>query len=228
MKLRKRHPNLVCSVAIGMEHCTIHTSEPMQKYAERIGADFFQITESKRRVPHLAKYDLILMAHKMGYERFLFLDSDIYVRRGIPNIFEYYTNALFNEMEDMDKLEYWKKRMFETMKSEIDPDFNLGDPYYNTGVMVLDEKGLNKIADRIRNLSEFKIVEIYYEQHQLNLLLKQEGLPEQQLNKRWNTFGSQNDLNSPELQESYFVHVPGITVKKHRSAKLKQIVEQLP
>jgi len=209
-----------------MEHCTVHTQKPMEDYAARIDADFFQITESKRKFPHLAKYDLILIAQRMGYERFLFLDSDIYVRRGIPNIFEHYTNALHNEMPNPEDLVYWQRHMFGTM-TEMDPTFKIGDPYYNTGVMTLDLEGLTKLKERIVNLDGFKTVEIYFEQHELNMLLKQEGLPHQDLDKRWNTVASQEDLNSKTLQDSYFVHVPG-TVVEERYTRLKQIVEQLP
>ena len=108
MALYKSHDNLLCSIAIDMDYCTAHTKERMQQYAKRIDADFYQVTESRRRIPHLAKYDLIMMASRMGYKRVLYLDCDIYVRRGVPNIFEYYSNALFNEQPLIARVEYWK------------------------------------------------------------------------------------------------------------------------
>ena len=228
MALKKRHENLVCSVAIGMEHCTIHTQEPMERYAERVNADFHQITQSKRRVPHLAKYDLIMMAERMGYKRFLFIDSDIYIRRGVPNIFEHYTNALFNEMPRLDEMLYWQRKMFETMTSKIDPDFKIGDPYYNTGVMVFDAEGIRKLSHRLTTMPKYKIVEDYYEQHELNWMLKQEELPHQNLSSRWNTYASYSDLKSDVLKDSCFVHVSSIQDKDERSAKLKQVVDLLP
>lgn len=228
MVLKKRHENLVCSVAIDMEHCTIHTQEPMERYAERVNADFHQITQSKHRVPHLAKYDLIIMAERMGYKRFLFLDSDIYIRRGVPNIFEHYTNALFNEMPNPSDLVFWQRKMFESMTAKIDPDFKIGDPYYNTGVMVFDKEGIKKLAHRLTTMPEYKIVEEYYEQHELNWILKQEALPDQNLSSRWNTYASYSDLKSDVSKDSYFVHVNGITDKDERSARLKRISEMIP
>jgi len=201
----------------------------MRKYAQRIGADFFVLRESTRKPPHLAKYDLLTMANTAGYQKILYVDADVYIRRGVPNIFDHYENALFNELPQKDEwFEPWQTKTVTTYKEQIDPEFEIGNPYYNTGVMVFNKDGLRRLCQELEKVQEHKTVPIYYEQHELNLLLKKAGLPESNLHERWNTYASMRDLNDRKLIDSYFIHTPGMTIPEQRVTKLQQIVTYLP
>lgn len=218
---------LVCSLAINMDECIDLTRRPMRLYADRVDADFFVLNHSNRNPPHLAKYDLLTAANTAGYEQVLYLDADVYVRRGVPNIFEHYTNALFDETPPDGYFEQHHHLIAKDMK-ELLKKYKLGDPYFNTGVMVFDREGLQSLCSVFNDYTEFTTHKTYFEQHQLNAFIHRAGIWTQHLSRRWNSFASDKMLTERYLLDSYFVHTPGIKNPKHRVAKLKQIKDALP
>lgn len=218
---------LVCTLAINMGECINLTRRPMRLYAQRVNADFHVWNKTDRDPPHLAKYDLLQTAHKTGYEQILYVDADVYIRRGVPNIFEHYTNALFNETPSDGYFEAHHHKIAREMR-ELISDYNLTDPYYNTGVMIFNAKGLERLCSVYSNDTSFQTYGAYFEQHQLNAFLKRAELPEQQLSRRWNSFASNRLFTDRFLLNSYFVHVPGLKTLEQKAAKLKQIKNALP
>lgn len=222
----KNKKRLICSISINMTNCMDYTRIHMKKYAERVGADFFVLREFNK-TPHLAKYELLSTAFKDGYNKVLYLDADVYIRSGVPDIFSHYQNALFDESEIIKG--YNKQKIESTTKSiqEIDPSYKEGDKYYNTGVMIFDRDGLKKLLTETSKTDEFKLSPSYYEQHEFNIFLKKAGLPYRSLNRRWNEYASSGPLNTDELINSYFIHVPGMKDSDQKAKRLASIISQL-
>lgn len=220
--LHKRNKWLIYTVDIGVEDYTNITNTPMSNYANRIGADFYTCRNTTRKSPYHAKYDIFSEACAIGYEKVLYLDSDVLIRRGVPNIFEHYTNALFNEIPLKEKYEIYD--IVKIMINIGDKKFDSNCPFYNSGVILFDNFGLQKLNKEFENIKDSTI----HDQYNLNNILRKIDLPIQHLNQRWNTNGGYRiPYDEPTLIDSYFIHVSKLELEK-RIEKLNMINTMFP
>ena len=80
----------VINIAIGEHYQQLSTlTHPtIRRYADRIGADFIAITEQKVSLttPHWEKFQLL--DYLNDYDRILYVDTDVLIRKNCPNIFD--------------------------------------------------------------------------------------------------------------------------------------------
>jgi lipopolysaccharide biosynthesis glycosyltransferase len=141
-----RHAIVTLCIGETAAKCAAISHPAIQAYAVRIGADFHVITE--RRWPdlhiHFEKfqmYDLV-----MGYERTLYLDSDVIVAPDAPNIFDVAPEgqlAFMNEREHFpDYSDFYENRvsvMREHVK-RLGPGWVWPNSYFNAGVFLIEPR----------------------------------------------------------------------------------------
>jgi hypothetical protein len=219
--MNKKSSRLICTVDIDMDYCTDITEPTVKKYAERIGADFYSCKETTQSLAQ-TKYNLLFQARHGGYEKVLLLDADVLIRRGIPNIFDHYENALFNELPYKNKEDTWT--IVNGMKRSGHTEFADENPFYNMGVILLNSEGLEKLSDLliIANKPE-------QEKYNFNSILIGSDLEIESLHQRWNTPGGfMLPVDDPTLLDAYFIHVNGIKDPQKRAEKLKTVSLMFP
>lgn len=205
------------TLAIGQFHRIYELTAPrMREYAEQIGAEHLVITETQQHPAHFAKFDLITRLADEGYDAALYLDADIYIRRAAPDIFEHFSSAAFSEFPHPEPA--WVQQAIRWIRRNLAGDWP-GDRYFNTGVLVLDKQSLTELATRIAEVQP--VTGIYWEQDQLNVLMRNAGVPHQVLPACWNQFCSQVWFTPAKAVAAYFLHATGATLEN----KLRQLQE---
>lgn len=174
------------------------------RYAERIGADFLSITESKCSTPHWEKFRIFDLLNQ--YHRILFVDTDIIIRSDAPNLFDLVPEnkiGVFNEMPFTGPMrfvslvescrEYGIKNVPEKFENK----------YYNTGVLVVSRrhKFLFKKPEK-----EFNS---HFEQGYLNVIFSQHADEMFDLEYRFNRMSCLDSRTGEERHASYFIHYAG-------------------
>lgn len=130
--------NAVVTVTIGQEYERLArlTHPTISAYASKIGADFvvFDKKEVATTTPHFEKLKIYHLLNK--YERIIYLDTDVIVRRDCPNLFNIVPEGklgIFNNGAFLDCLPYMQQacKQYSVEVPEWKRDF------YNTGVMVI-------------------------------------------------------------------------------------------
>lgn len=200
---KSRRKYLVLTIAVGEVYKQMgeYTHPTIEKYAERIGADFMVLDESNSTSPHWEKFQIFHLLNQ--YERILYLDTDLIVRDDCPNLFEVvpvnflglFNEALFTDGRSISMYEVC--RDYETTL----PDWN--GAYYNTGVMVISRshKYLFKKPD--------KEVFNFYEQGYLNLKISQMEINVFDLPYNYNRMTCMDPIIGEERFASYIVHYAG-------------------
>lgn len=213
-------PSLVFTIAVGIDDIYELTRPFLEQYASSIGAEFHVLRETPRQPPHFAKLDELRRLAGQ-YDHVLYVDADVYIRPGAPNIFEAYpTSALFSEIPH--PRPNWLKPSQKWIRKTLQPDWP-ENRYFNTGVIVLDKTSTIRLAEQIDQCTSPQAGP-FYEQEQLNVLLKQAGLPAQSLNQKWNQFyvdawGAQHQAAS-----AYFLHATGRRLQEKQDV-LKTLIK---
>src|SRR5271157_4431668 len=131
--------NAIVTIAIGDFHQRMAelTHPSLRQYAEKIGADFIVIdkTEISKTTPHWEKFRILDLLNI--YDRILYLDSDILIRKNCPDLFGIVPETslgAFNESPFTPHRDYAIQICAREYEME---DFQWNGKYYNTGVMVL-------------------------------------------------------------------------------------------
>lgn len=197
--------SLVMTIAVGIDGIYELTRPFLEQYASSIGADFYAATETTRYPPHLAKLDE-LRRHAGQYDHILYVDADVYIRPGAPNIFEAYPeSALFSEIPH--PRPDWLRPSQQWIKTTIASDWP-DDRYFNTGVIVLNRDSSLSLARQIDQCTHLQVGP-FFEQEQLNVLLRQACLPTQSLDQKWNQFYVDAWCSNQQAQSAYFLHATG-------------------
>ncbi len=196
------------TLAIGEEHQRIHelTAPRMREYAALIEADYVVVRETHRKPAHFAKFDLLVDMVDQGFEQILYVDADVYIRKHAPNIFDQYAAAAFSEIPHPKP--NWVGKATRWIRKHLAADWPL-DRYFNTGVLVLSGETLRTLAASIRNV--VPKTGVYYEQDQLNVLMRTAGYPVERLDPCWNQFCSEPWITEAKARDAYFLHVTGAT-----------------
>lgn len=111
--------NLVLTICIGEHFQSIAaiTHQSISNYAKKIEADFMVITDQKHSSPVWDKFRIYDLLN--DYERILYLDTDILIKRDCPDLFKIVPKDMFGAFNEG---KYFDRKY---------PD------YYNAGVMVI-------------------------------------------------------------------------------------------
>lgn len=178
------------------------THPTLRAYADRIGADFVVIDEPliSSSSPHYEKFQLFSLLNT--YERIIYLDADLVVRKDCPNLFEEVPPnrlGVFNEGAFTDRLDAMRNIVRDTGE-EIE---KWDGQYYNTGVMVVSR--IHKF------LFEHPVLEVsnFYEQSYLNLRIIRTKTKVHELEYKFNRMTCMDKLLGEHRLASYIVHYAG-------------------
>lgn len=170
-------------------------------YADRIGADFIVI--NRRSIsstsPHFEKFQIYYLLNK--YNRILFIDTDIIIRKDCPNLFEEVPEdelGAFNEGSFADRAGAMEMIMHQ-YGHKVDWD----GKYYNTGVMVI-----SRCHKFLFKKPEIEISN-FYEQSYINLLIQAQKIKMNDLDYKFNRMTVLDQYTGEHRLTSYIVHYAG-------------------
>jgi Glycosyl transferase family 8 len=132
--------NAVITLAIGYQPFWAVTHPTIQRYAERIGADFIVIDSIQNTGKLEQSYKLEkfqLYDYLDAYERVVFLDSDIVVHPQCPNLFDQVSKEKIGAV--CEKLPYFnREEIFKEACTHYGATYpGHAQDWFNTGMMVL-------------------------------------------------------------------------------------------
>ncbi len=176
----------------------------MAAYAKKIGADFIILDKQKisQTTPHWEKFQLLDFLEQ--YDRILFLDTDIFIKKNCPNIFDvvpYAQIGIFNEAPFVTRRDIAIETCAEAYQMK---DFKWDGKYYNTGVMVVSR--CHRILFREPEVEIFN----FYEQSYLNMMIQRLQLPVFNLPFEYNRMTCMDKMTGKDRYESYIIHYAGV------------------
>ncbi len=181
--------------------------ETINKYADNINCDFIckHSRDNINYSPHIEKIYLINQMLNV-YDRILYLDSDIIIKKNSPNVFDIYND--FNKMYMFNEVEIGKRDCTFAMQSIVQQKPNISInwdnfKYYNAGFILCSKKHQNFF--NIDN--EYFHVLGRFEQDYINYKIIKNNIDIGLIDIRFNTMIGY-DINNLILQEqAYFIHV---------------------
>ena len=169
----------VVTIACGDYHIEMSkiTHPSISAYAKKIGAEFIVINEKTEGLPHYLKFNLNKLLKK--YDRILYIDTDIVVRKDAPNIFDEVpvdSIGLFEEGRFADRA---TSMLHFLSENNVEPK-EWNKKYYNTGVMVVSKEHANLFIKPLIEHNHF------FEQSYLNLLFSVFKAKVHDLHYKWN------------------------------------------
>lgn len=215
----------LATIVIGTNHETLFemTRGRMEEYARMIDADLVVLSETKYDPPHFAKFELICKLHDMGYDKALYIDADVHIREKAPNIFDEYKSAAFSEVPHPRTA--WLRRSIQWIRANMVPDWP-ADRYFNTGVMVFSKEDLKRLSRILRDTTPRP--GMFFEQDQLNVLMRDGGFPGEKLEQRWNQFCGDRWVTPEKAQDAYFLHGNGLDTGVKKINAFKDFIERYP
>ena len=236
---------MIYQVAVGKqsnlyEHCIKSVGNYCKKYdikhivqtepILKIRPDIKRTGRSKEAVERLGYLPIYEKENAFYYlEQFTqiaIVDSDIYIRKDAPNIFEQLTQEYaFGAVAERElpcakkyksKIRKYSKSAFEPL-TDVDWKWNeLGAEFYNMGLMVINSKGFlpylkGQTPKQFLDREEFKdfVDGVGYkkwstDQMLLNWWVKKESIPTLNMDWRWNAL--YKGIDDKRLPEAYFIH----------------------
>ena len=217
----------VINIAIGEHYQQLSTlTHPtIRRYADRIGADFIAITEQKVSLttPHWEKFQLL--DYLNDYDRILYVDTDVLIRKNCPNIFDIVPEThlgIYNEAPFVAGRDYAIERCAEAYDAK---DFKWDGKYYNTGVMVLSRCHrmlLRKPEQEILN---------FHEQSYLNLVIQRTKPQIFEIDYKFNRMSCVDKVTGKNRFESYIIHYAGVNFSSNGFGIVQKdlsVIEALP
>lgn len=203
----------VVTVCIGLKYQEIAevTHPTIRDYADRIGSDFLVLDRDESQIlPHFAKMQINDLLD--GYDRILYLDTDLIVRADCPNLFELVPESdfgVFREGSFMPRRKTDLEIAARTYRTRInlDPTKWQGQ-YWNTGVMVASRchKDVFVAPERSQIL---KGGLDFGEQGWINIQLINKSIPIKDLDYRFNRMTVMDPFTGIHRLDSYIVHYAG-------------------
>jgi ADP-heptose:LPS heptosyltransferase len=133
--------NLVLTISIGdyYKKLSKFTLPSIKKYAEKINADFLNISEFNKN--YITQKWNKFHIHELlnDYKRILYLDVDLIIREDCPNLFDVVPEnklGMFNEGRYSPRLDY----LLQASEYYKEPVEKWNGCFYNSGVMVISRK----------------------------------------------------------------------------------------
>ena len=128
----------VFTVTIGeyYKNLAVITHPIIQRYADKIGADFLVADESDKTLitQKWNKFMIYQLLNK--YDRIIYVDTDLIIRDDCPNLFDVVPSdklGMFNEGKYAPRLEYIQ----DASKAYGEDVYKWNGKFYNSGVMVI-------------------------------------------------------------------------------------------
>tara|TARA_Y100001937_G_C7122788_1_gene333468 strand:- start:258 stop:989 length:732 start_codon:yes stop_codon:yes gene_type:complete len=207
-----------------------------EHYCKRHEIDFYVIDEPQleNTSPHWFRYWIFDL--KPGYDRYMYIDTDIMTRWDAPNIFEYCDENDICAVHDNSGLSWiWEgingyQSMFPDVKLEW-------DTYFNSGVLVFSSKHEQIIRDfKQFYIDNQTVIEDYrnrlrkgFDQTIFNYFLKWYGQPITLISEKWNLFHMiRREIlyNGYFIDMGYFWHYNGLD-RKTQVDSIQQIWNQI-
>lgn len=202
----KNKPNLLVTIATGdFKEILFYTEESMFQYANKINADYLQITNKTQDYGVIEKYRLENICK--NYDRIIFVDADIVIQNDPPNIFEIVPDGhigIYNDWyENGDgtiNTNDWIIKQSQEMCFYQDVEY-IQSEVYNSGVVVFN----GYQSDIWKPPSKPFLMNHCTEQHWVEQNIRRLKYPVYDLNKNWN-----NQWWSQEFEnyknDCYFLH----------------------
>lgn len=180
----------------------------MQSYSKKINSEFIILNYEQIKEMGVStdvgyeKYQLYNLLKT--YERVIFLDTDIIIRKNCPNLFEIVPE---DSLGAFDESSYWiysreidhRERILGIQK-HYNVDLGWRMQYVNTGVMVLSQKHRDAFKLEHGTLVDLR------EQSQLNFNFKKLGFWIHDIGRRFNCM---DFINPTQRFDSYILHYAG-------------------
>lgn len=218
----KEQKKAVVTLALGVEYEAIAklTHPSIKAYADKIGADFHVINERKYRLNVPVGYEkLQLREYLEKYHRIIFIDTDIIIRPDTPDLFKFVPEGWFGAFNEGE----WMPERFKSLDGcckELGisaPNFK--NQYYNTGVLVFEQRHVDIFVDPP------KFIDHFYEQSYLNIMLARNLAKIRNLSTNFNRMSFMDALKATKdhYLESYIVHYAGQLKQLGFNNLMKQI-----
>ena len=209
----------VCVVAANdyaLEHLSV-TRESIVEYAKLCNADYIELTgDQNQDWPMGNKYRIYQVTKK--YKKTLYLDCDIFVKSGSPNIFKNTPDdkiSAYDEFKDVTKKQKdlgWLRSIEKWVFANI-----LDEPYESTVDNMLNGGGLvipQSLADLYRQPQKCYIKEWCFDQVLLSCLVPEELL--NRLSFKWNCEFEAGPTFWSRSCKSHFIHVNNVKQQDKR------------
>jgi lipopolysaccharide biosynthesis glycosyltransferase len=194
----------------------------VREYAKRIGVDFIERNSIQdHRMSNKNDYENIIMEKfyiytlLRYYDRILYLDADILIKKDAPDIFKDYSDEnyayLYNEVKFND-VQYDKQ--IEVVKNLYDIKWPKKEHYdfYNAGVMLVS-KNQRKLFEYLKDdYFKFNDLPMIVDEPYLHYNIYKYNIPIKELDKRYNTMIYFED-------DGWFLHFANVLDRKERIKK---------
>lgn len=191
------------------------THPTLKAYADKCGADFIVWDQMDPKFLHAGfmKYNISKL-FDAGYDRVLYLDTDILIRDDCPDLFEkvpegsfaaFYEGNFVNRQPAMAQY----ARLFN--QGEFANHWVAGGQYFNSGVMLIDKEA----APAFSNVPS-PLIESFYEQTGLNyqvaryLAENPSAFTVCRLNYKYNRMSCMDRLTGEPRHDSFILHYAGV------------------
>jgi lipopolysaccharide biosynthesis glycosyltransferase len=201
----------VVVAAFGSNYESIATvTHPLiESYAKRISADFIRLKE--RKFPNSpVGYEKLQMGELLdAYDRLIWLDTDILIRKDTPSLFDVVPVGTFGAFDEWPYNEEWKQRHISQLNAAC-VDFGLKPVspkiYFNSGVMVFD-----KTHREMFQSPNGPLLDRFQEQSLLNIRLFLLGFKFQDITLKFNHIYKLNrNIDKYNRFDQYIIHYVGL------------------
>ena len=196
----------VVTIAIGDKYQKMGeiTHPRIKQYADKINADFIIIDKQKisNTTPHWEKFQLLDFLSQ--YDRILFLDTDVLIRKNCPNLFDLVPEdkiGMFNECPFVERRDVAMEMCADAYKMK---DFRWDGKYYNSGVMIV-----SKCHRMLFRKPDFELSN-FFEQTYLNMMIQRMKIPIFDLQYFYNRMSCMDKISAKDRYESYIIHYAGV------------------
>ncbi|MDJ0798530.1 MAG: glycosyltransferase [Calothrix sp. MO_167.B12] len=184
----------IVTLCIGEEYKLGEITHPLLKsYADKIGADFIVISESKINLGNhnFEKFQIYELFEK--YSRIIYLDTDIIVTPECPNLFEIVPQEIFGAFF-VSEYTYFHDGAIKKIQDKLG---NIGwaRKYFNAGVMVASKQHRNIFSKENGLLEWSKESGAFYDQTLFNYTIQRLEIPVYDIGYKFNhTTDPQNSI----------------------------------
>jgi len=206
--------NLVLTIAIGEGYKKLSsiTTPIIKSYAQKTGSEFKCITEQTIATTYPYWEKFIIGDLLESYDRILYFDSDIIIRKDCPNLFDlvpqkeigmYNEGLLTTDKEKMEHISVMQKVFKEYKQTPLPFDGR----FYNTGVIVVPKR-----AKSLFKKPEHESFANYWDQSYINMMLLVSGKISEvfDIGYKFNRMYYVDNKVKEHRQKSYIIHYAGM------------------
>ncbi len=202
--MTKKKDNVVLTISIGERYSEMAklTLPFLKNYADKIGADFINITEHNEDyiTQKWNKFHIYKLLN--DYKRILYVDIDMIIREDCPNLFDIVPE---NKLGMFDEGRYSQRLTFIEQASEYykEPVAKWNGKFYNSGVMVISRK--HKQIFKMPRGIDF----VETDQPYINLRIANDKVDMFDLDFKFNRMDLVDKVIGISRLDSYIVHYAG-------------------